>query len=88
LVCSLAPDIVVEVVSTHTKAQGVNEKAHLWLAAGVKRCWVIWLARRRVEVWRLGDTALTIEELGLADMLTGEDIVPFALPVHELFKSL
>lgn len=81
----VAPDIVVEIVSTHEKAKGVHDKARLWLAAGVKRCWVLWPARCRVEVWRPGDAAPTIEELSMADRLTGEEVAPFTLPVRDLF---
>ena len=80
----VAPDIVAEVVSTHDKAKGVNEKARLWLAGGVKLVWVVWPMRRRIEVWQPGDQAPS-QTLGMADILSGGAVAPFSLPARDLF---
>lgn len=80
----VAPDIVAEVVSTHDKEKGVTQKAQDWLAAGVKLVWVVWPMRRRIEVWQPGDQAPS-QTLGMADMLSGGAVAPFALPARDLF---
>jgi Uma2 family endonuclease len=80
----VAPDIVAEIVSTNDKAKGVNDKARLWLAGGVKLVWILWPALRRVDVWRPGDTAPS-DTLGMADALDGGSVAPFVLLVREVF---
>lgn len=80
----VAPDLVAEVVSTNDKAKGVHAKAQKWLAAGVKLVWVLWPMHRRIEVWEPGDQTPS-QVLGMADVLDGGEVIPFALPVQEIF---
>jgi Uma2 family endonuclease len=82
----LAPDLVVEVASPSQFRPGMNEKALLWLAAGVPLLWMIWPTRREVDVWIQGDAAPQVT-LGEGDMLDGGAVLPgFHYPVADLFK--
>jgi Uma2 family endonuclease len=54
----LVPDLVVEIASPAQQREELAERASGWLSAGVRLIWVIWPARRQVDVWRLeGDGA-------------------------------
>jgi Uma2 family endonuclease len=80
----VAPDLVIEIASPSDRPNTVAKKMREWLAGGVKLAWVLWPERRRVDVWRPGDTAPS-EELGMADALDAGQIAPFVLPVRDLF---
>ena len=45
-----APDLVVEVLSPHPRVGTLNEHVEWFARYGVKECWVVDLARRRLEV--------------------------------------
>jgi Uma2 family endonuclease len=73
----LVPDLVVEIASPAQQREELAERASRWLSAGVRLVWVIWPARRQVDVWRLkGDGA----EVG----------TPTATPysVHQMLQEL
>jgi Uma2 family endonuclease len=54
----LVPDLVVEIASPAQQREELAERANGWLGAGVRLVWIIWPARRQVDVWRLeGDGA-------------------------------
>jgi Uma2 family endonuclease len=81
----LAPDLVAEVVSPSQYHPGMNAKALLYLAAGVRFVWLIWPRQHQMEVWRTGSTT-PVETLGLGDSLDGLDVVPgFTYPLAKLF---
>jgi Uma2 family endonuclease len=50
----LAPDLVAEVASPNQYRPELAAKARRYLDAGVRLVWVIWPARREVDVWRAG----------------------------------
>lgn len=55
----LVPDLVVEIASPTQQREELAARASRWLSAGVRLVWVIWPARRQVDVWRLaGDGEL------------------------------
>lgn len=80
---SLAPDLVVEVLSPDDRPGEVLAKVGDWLDAGTRLIWVIDPKRRRIRTYRAnGDQTIT-DERGLLD---GEDVLPgFACPVQSLF---
>ncbi|MGZ3601040.1 MAG: Uma2 family endonuclease [Ktedonobacterales bacterium] len=81
----LAPDLVVEVASPDRYKPEMAAKARLYLAAGVRLVWLVWLAARRVDVWRPGSDA-PIASLSTADALDGLHVVPgFTYPLADLF---
>lgn len=81
----LAPDLVVEVVSTHDRAADVQDKVEEWLEAGVRRVWVVYPDTQTIQVHR------SLKELAVlkpGDTLDGEDVLPgFSCAVEELFTS-
>ena len=79
------PDLVVEVVSPTDSVRGTNDKARMWLDAGVRLVWVIWPETRMTEVHRPAQSVTTLRE---TDTLTGEDILPqFTVPVADIFDA-
>jgi Uma2 family endonuclease len=79
----LAPDLVIEVASPSQTGPSIEEKANLYLAAGVSLVWVIDPSRRTVHTHRADGTSLLLTE---SDVIDGEDVLPgFHLPVADLF---
>jgi Uma2 family endonuclease len=79
----VAPDLVVEVVSTHEDAEDVEQKRVQYLEAGVPLLWVIYPLTRTVHVYGKGGL---VEVLAEGDTLTGGSVLPgFAVPVASLF---
>ncbi|MEO6043218.1 MAG: Uma2 family endonuclease [Tepidiformaceae bacterium] len=83
---TVAPELVLEVVSPNDKADDVGAKALLWLRAGVAVVWVVYPAGRYVQVWRAtGEIVVRRED----DVLDGEDVIPgFTMPVADIFEPL
>lgn len=80
----LAPDLVVEVVSTSDRATNVLAKALSWLDAGVRLVWVADPALRSVTVYRPDGLARIVR--GQDAELDGEDVLPgLRLPLAEVF---
>jgi len=78
-----APDLAVEIVSPHDRAEEVHERVRDYLGAGTQQVWVLWPRSRTVTVYWPDGTA---RELGPDDQLTGGDLLPgFAIPVRDLF---
>lgn len=81
----LAPDLVVEVASPGQRKSDIAAKARTWLAAGTRMAWVVWPARRQVDVWRSCSDQPTAT-LGIGDALDGLDVLPgFTYPLADLF---
>ncbi|MCS7052068.1 MAG: Uma2 family endonuclease [Thermomicrobium sp.] len=78
-----APDLAVEIVSPHDRAEEVHERVRDYLAAGTVQVWVLWPKSRSVTVYWADGTA---RELGPEETLAGGDLLPgFAVKVSELF---
>lgn len=82
---SIAPDLAVEVVSTHDEVAELNEKIEEYLAAGIPLVWVIDPETEIVIIHRKDGS---VTKLHRNDELTGEDILPgFHCKVAELFPD-
>ena len=79
-----APDLAVEIISTHDRRSEIQRKIQEYLTHGTQRVWVIDPEARTVTVYRPdGSTQL----LRGNDLLEGEDVIPgFAMRVSELWE--
>lgn len=78
-----APDLAVEVVAPHDRAEDLHDKARDYLEAGARLVWVLWPHRRAVSVHEPGGVA---RDLGPDDELGGGDVLPgFRVRVADLF---
>jgi len=83
---SVAPDLVVEILSPSETASELEEKVRDYRAAGTRLIWVIDPATRIVSVRRTGGTDMRLTEI---DVLDGGDVLPgFTIPVTRLFARL
>ena len=82
-VSTVAPDLVVEVVSPGDNAYDVRAKATVWIDAGVRMVWVAWPETFEVQVFRPDASP---RMLSPGDEISGEDVVPgFISLVRDLF---
>ena len=78
----IAPDLAVEVVSPHDRAEDIHGKVREYLAAGTRLVWVLWPRSRAVTVHDAGGET---RELDAADELDGGDVLPgFRVRVADL----
>jgi Uma2 family endonuclease len=70
---TIAPDLVVEVLSPHDRPGDTLAKVADWLSAGTKAVWVVDPERRLARVYRQdgGETIVTAD-----GRLDGEDVLP------------
>lgn len=81
---SVAPDLVVEIVSPDDRKADVAAKVEEWLAAGSRLVWVIDMSRRVATVHRPDATTLAVEADGFLD---GETVLPgFRCRLGEIFE--
>lgn len=93
----LMPTLVVEIAAPGQEPLALADRARTWLDAGVQVVWVIWPARRQVDVWRpdhaSGDEhdstqhAVTpvVTTRHVHEVLDAQDILPgFAYPIAHL----
>ena len=85
---TIAPDLVVEVISPGDVAYEVDEKVEEYLGAGVKLVWVVNPRNQTVLVYRPKGAALgTITAVSQGDKISGEDVLPgFEVRVPEFFQ--
>ena len=82
------PDLAVEVASPTQKQEGLDTKARGYFAGGTALVWVVWPARRQIDVWHPEDTLQPGAVLGDGDALSGEQVVQgFSLPVAAVFAD-
>lgn len=80
----IPPDLVVEVASPSDSMREINDKARMWVDAGVRLVWVLWPATKIIEIHRSGETVVTLRE---NDTLTGGDVLPqFTCPAADIFE--
>lgn len=81
---TVAPDLVVEVISPNDLYTEVEDKVADWLAFGVLMVVVVNPRRRTVAVHQPGQVVRVLTE---ADVLDGEQVVPgWQLPVRAIFS--
>lgn len=81
----IAPDLVVEVISTNDLALEVEQKVYEYQKAGVALVWLVNPEIRKVRVHRADGS---IAWLGEDDELTGEDVLPgFRCRVGAIFPA-
>ncbi len=82
--CSIVPDLVVEVVSPNDLYGDVEAKVDEYLRVGVK---LVWVADPKTKAIRIHRADGTIQDVGLKDELSGEDVVPsFRCAVQDVFR--
>lgn len=80
---SLAPDLVVEIISPSETARLIAEKISDYLQAGTRMLWIVYPEQRQVQEYRQ-DGAFRIYRQDSA--LDGQDVLPgFSYPLAELF---
>jgi Uma2 family endonuclease len=80
----IAPDLAVEVLSPDNRPGDLDDRIADYLEAGTRMVWVVDPRNAQVAVHRRFGAP---EALGLADSLTGGDVIPgFRLSVAELFS--
>ncbi len=83
---TLAPDIVVEILSPGQTTSELRKKVQFSIRHGSRLGWLIHPKRERVDV--LGPNR-EIRSLRIGEALTGEDVLPgFSLPLEVLFGWL
>ena len=79
---ALAPDLAIEVLSPEDSKRAVLDKIGEYLEAGTRLVWVLDPQAGQAAVYR---SLTSIRELGIDDMLDGEDVVPtFRCALREL----
>jgi Uma2 family endonuclease len=82
--CTVAPDLVVEVVSPNDLAYEVEAKRNEWLDAGAQLVWVIDPIQQEVRAFRADGSVALFRR---TDTLTAEPVLPeFRVLVAELFR--
>jgi Uma2 family endonuclease len=82
---TVAPELLVEVVSPGDNAGELERKVQEYLSAGVLRVWIVYPDRKTITI-RRPDGSSTI--LGMGDTITGEDAAPgFSAPVASFFRD-
>jgi Uma2 family endonuclease len=83
---SIAPDIAVEVVSSHDEYAEIVEKVEEYLSAGVQLIWIIDPVNEVVHIYRADNS---VARLRKNDELTGENVLPgFTCKVADLFPEV
>ncbi|MBK6433505.1 MAG: Uma2 family endonuclease [Anaerolineae bacterium] len=81
---TVAPDLVVEIMSPDDRWQDLREKLAEYFAIGVTWVWVVEPSARKVLVFH---SPTMIEEFNEDDTLTGEGVLAgFAVKVADLFS--
>jgi Uma2 family endonuclease len=82
---SVAPELVVEIMSPDDRWEHVRQKIEEYFAIGVERVWVVEPDNRAILVYA---TATEMRRLGETDALNGEGMLEgFVLPVGSLFSD-
>lgn len=79
------PDLCIEIQSPDDSFKKMANKAAFYLKNGAKMVWLVYPAKRLIEVL----TADSRELLGIDDTLTGGDVLPgFSVAVKQLFPAV
>jgi Uma2 family endonuclease len=78
------PDLAIEVKSPNDTYKELRERAHYYLEHGTQIVWLVYPAKRQIEVL----TADDFELLSEGDVLNGGDLLPgFSLAVADVFAA-
>jgi len=82
---TVAPELVVEVLSPEDRPGAVKQKIADYFSAGVDRAWVVDPEKRRVLAYRsLND----VQAFEIGDVLRDDELLPgFRLSLSELFRA-
>jgi Uma2 family endonuclease len=78
----VTPDVVVEVVSPNDTVADVEDKAQIWLDAGVPTVWVAWPEQGRVVVHKPSSVRTVVQG---DDLLTDTLLPRFSVPASTFF---
>lgn len=82
--CEIVPDLAIEVISPNDRYHEVEEKVDEYLRAGVRLVWVVHPQKQTIRIHRANGT---MQDLHLADELSGEEVIPgFHCSVGEVFR--
>ncbi|MEQ1828847.1 MAG: Uma2 family endonuclease [Pirellula sp.] len=83
---SVAPNLVVEVLSDGNTRGEMNRKRLEYFHAGVQLVWIVDLANRTIAIYR---SSSSYRLVGEEDLINGEDVLPgFECKVQEFFEDL
>jgi Uma2 family endonuclease len=83
---NIVPDVPIEVISEHDKAEDVLEKTHHYFQAGARAVWLIYPSLELIHVY---ESFKRIGVLTMEDTLDGGDVIPgYRLPLATLFKGV
>ena len=83
---TIAPDLVVEVISPNDRTGDIDDKTQEWLDFGVRMVWNVYPARKQVHVYTPEVDKPDI--LFADDVLNGGDVLPgFSVKISELFEN-
>lgn len=83
------PDLAVEVVSPTDVLLDTHLKAMQYISAGTKLVWVVYPAKKIINVYRPAENGANVQTLGIEGVLSGEDVLPnFQLAIKEIFSIL
>ena len=81
--CTIAPDLVVEVVSPNDLAGEVDQRKEQFLSAGVQSVWIVHPKTRTVTIYRADGSATNLRE---EDELADETVLPgFCCKIRDFF---
>jgi Uma2 family endonuclease len=79
----VAPEIVVEVLSSTNRRGEITERLKDYFSAGADRVWVLDPKQRRILAYR---SLADVQQFQVGDVLADEELLPgFRLPVADLF---
>jgi Uma2 family endonuclease len=79
----VVPDLVVEIVSPSDSRRWARDRAQMWLGHGAPLVWIVHPDTRTIDVYRLGEAAMTLQE---DDSLDGYQVLPgFTCSVSAIF---
>jgi Uma2 family endonuclease len=85
-IIEVAPDLVVEVLSSGNSRFDVEDKLEDYARLGMQECWLVSPEARSVEVLGLeGGSWRRIAIYGLGDQVQSNVLASLALPVAEIF---
>jgi Uma2 family endonuclease len=83
---SIAPNLIVEVLSEGNTRGEMNRKRLEYFHAGVQLIWIVDLANRTIAIYR---SSSSYRLVGEEDQISGEDVLPgFECQVQEFFADL